>query len=432
MSTALVLGGGFAGVLAARALADRGAAVTLVESGSYPDGPHARTGVPQAHHNHVLVTGGARALDTLLPGTTAELLSRGAHRRGLTGDALIRSADGWFPRHPSGADVLSCSRWLLDHVVRERALAGPGVTVRTGARAVALTGDRGGVTGAVLAGGETVHADLVVDATGRRSRTPHWLTAIGCPAPPEDTVDVGLIYCTRVYRAPAALAAGMPAIMLHPRGPDTHGATLFPIEDGRWIVTLTGSRTPADPAGFTAAARALDLPLLTALLAAAVPLGGVRPFRATANRRRHYEHRPVPGLLVLGDALAAMNPVHSHGMSAAALGILAVRGAAGSVRDTPLLQSLVANEVERPWRMAIARDRPAGDRPAPVLPAALRSRLLADPVLSGRMFREQALLPPGPARAATGSHTLLDTDDAIAQHPGLCGWWRERHAAHSA
>src|SRR6185437_13071515 len=123
MTTAVVLGGGFAGVLAARVLSRHVDDVTVVESGWYPADQGSRTGLPQGHHSHVLVAGGASALDTLLPGTTAELLARGAHRRGLPGDSLILSAYGWFASHETGAFVLSCSRWLTDQVVRDRALA---------------------------------------------------------------------------------------------------------------------------------------------------------------------------------------------------------------------------------------------------------------------------------------------------------------------
>ncbi len=40
----------------------------------------------------------------------------------------------------------------------------------------------------------------MVDAGGRASRLPDWLTRIGHPAPPEQRVDVDLGYATRMYR----------------------------------------------------------------------------------------------------------------------------------------------------------------------------------------------------------------------------------------
>lgn len=433
MSSAVVLGGGFAGVLAARVLAGHVGEVVLLEAGRYPHRPAARTGVPQAHHNHVLVTGGARALDELVPGAVAELLAAGAQKRGLTGDTLIRTAAGWLRRQETEAYVVSAGRWLTDHVVRRHALDGHAVTVREATRAVGLAGDAARVTGVVLSGGEVVPAGLVVDATGRRSRTPDWLAA---PVA-QETVDSGLCYATRVYRAPATLGAAIPAIMLHPRmrdGRESYGATVFPIEGDRWIVTLTGTRgtaPPVDPDAFTAAAAALA-PILARLLAAAEPLGGVRPYRTTANRRRRYElGRHPAGLVVLGDALSATNPVYSHGMSVAALSVLRLNRELtrhGPDPDAcPGFQATMAEVVDLPWRMATDADR------GPVAPPPWRDKLATSPDLLAEMFRAQTLIGPPADPAATLRRAFaatapppLSADDAVAQFPVLAGWSRRQ------
>ncbi|MFE9560581.1 NAD(P)/FAD-dependent oxidoreductase [Streptomyces sp. NPDC006487] len=455
MTKAVVLGGGFAGVLVARVLSRHVDEVTVVEGGRYPAGPGVRPGLPQAFHSHVLVTAGAEALDTLLPGTLEALLARGAHRRGLPGDALILSADGWFRRHETGAFMISCSRWLMDHVIRQRALAGGAVTVRERTRVLGLAGDATRVTGVRVAGedgsGQTLSADLVVDATGRRSRAGRWLTAIGGPGVEEEVVDPGLAYSTRIYRAPPGLTAGLPAIMLHPRpdnGRPGYGATLFPIEDGRWIFTLTGTRAarpPVDEPGFTDCARSLRSPIASELLAAAEPIGAVRPFRATANRRRFFERLSLPeGFLVVGDALTAVNPVYSHGMSVALLGAvrldreLAERGAKPSV--LPVVQAAVADVARESWRMATEQDRVravaegsatgSAERPVSVAGQRMRARVsqavLSSEVLTTRLFRVQTLVPPPPASAMRSAGPIaappLDTDEAVAQFPGLRDW----------
>ncbi|MFJ7269906.1 NAD(P)/FAD-dependent oxidoreductase [Streptomyces sp. NPDC099050] len=486
MTRAVVLGGGFAGVLVAKVLARHADEVTVVEGGRYPDGPGVRPELPQAFHSHVLVTAGAEALDTLLPGTLEALLARGAHRRGLPDGALILSADGWFRRHETGAFMVSCSRWLMDHVIRQRALADGAVTVRERTRVLGLAGDASRVTGVLIAhedgSRETLGADLVVDATGRRSRAGRWLTAIGGPGVEEEVLDPGLAYSTRIYRAPRALAAGLPAVMVHPRperGRPGYGATLFPIEDGRWIFTLTGTREarpPSDEPGFTDCARSLRSPLAAELLAAAEPLGGVRPFRATANRRRFFERLPLPeGFLVVGDALTAVNPVYSHGMSVALLGAvrldreLAERGARPGA--LPAIQAAMAEVASESWRMATEQDRAravaeavaeaagagagagpeVGPASAPLSAARQQMRakvsraVLGSPVLMTRLFRAQTLVPAqmrvpaptpvpaqtpvpsGPALPAPSSGRPaappLDTDEAVAQFPELRDWW---------
>ena len=56
------------------------------------------------------------------------------------------------------------------------------------------------MTGVRLVDGTAVPADLVVDATGRRSRAPEWLAALGASRPQEEEGDIGLIYFTRFYR----------------------------------------------------------------------------------------------------------------------------------------------------------------------------------------------------------------------------------------
>lgn len=442
-----MLGGGFAGLLAAMVLTRHAEHVTVVESGWYPDGPQARPGIPQGHHSHVLVAGGASALEALLPGTVAELLARGAHRRGLPSGALIRSAEGWFPRHETGAYLIACSRWLIDDVVRRRALAGGAMALRERTRALGLTGDASRVTGVVVRGEgaslpETVPADVVVDATGRGSSAHRWLVELAARPVEEELLDPGLAYSTRVYQAPAALAASIPAIMLHP-GPAAdrpgQGATLFPIEGDRWIVTLTGARAdapPTDEEGFTACTRSLGCPILAELVAAASPVGGVRPYRGTVNRRRFFERIPLPdGFLAVGDALVAVNPIHSHGMSVAALSALRLageldrRGADPAV--FPRLQAAMAAEAERSWVMATSSERRRGGG---CTGSGTGRVMVGNPLLATQLFRAQALMPPA---VGTRSAVLTDAppprtaDEAVAQYLELSQWWvsERRHRA---
>ncbi|MFC4586158.1 NAD(P)/FAD-dependent oxidoreductase [Sphaerisporangium corydalis] len=453
MTRAVVLGGGFAGVLAAAVLARHADDVVLIENDHYPSGPRPRRGVPQSHHNHVLVTGGVTALRALLPGAVEELFARGAQPRGLPGDALILAPEGWFRRLDTGAGLIACSRGLLDQVVRTRALGDDTISTWQGARALGLTGDATRVTGVrvVRENGpvETVGADLVVDATGRRSKAPRWLAEIGAPEVEEVTVSSGLAYSTWVYQAPAELAADLPAIMLHPRpsgGRPGQGATLFPIEDGRWIVTLTGTRggePPADERGFLDFARSLRDPIVADLMAAATPLGRIRPYRDTSNRRRFFERAALPdGFVALGDAVVAVNPVYSHGMSVAALGALRLdrelrRGGYAPSRSSRLRAAMAA-EAERSWLMAIRQDGghpEEGRREVSPAERQVRTRLtraaLSNRELAADLFRAQTLMATDAGKdrsalflALSGRpETLLTTEEAVTQYPALHKWW---------
>ena len=47
--------------------------------------------------------------------------------------------------------------------------------------------------------GETLHADVVIDATGRRSRGPEWLVQVGARPVHEEQADCGFAYYTRYF-----------------------------------------------------------------------------------------------------------------------------------------------------------------------------------------------------------------------------------------
>ncbi|WP_156045972.1 NAD(P)/FAD-dependent oxidoreductase [Herbidospora cretacea] len=392
MNRVVVLGGGLAGVLAAVALTRHADEVVVLETDHYPASPRPRRGLPQSHHNHVLVTGGIRALDRLLPGVVDDLLDAGAHRRNMPGDCLIFSGEGWFHRVRTEADLIACSRPLLDEVVRRHA----GIEVTEGVRAIGLTGDAGKVTGVRVAAGEArlrattgatlgdlpdiirtgmIGADLVVDATGRRSQAPAWLSALGVPGIEEVRVPSGVSYATRLYEGPGDI----PAVMVHPKYTPARGGTLFPIEGGRWIVTMTGD-PPLDEAGFLAYARDLRDPVIADLIAKARPVGPIRPCHDTANRRRRFEDVELPeGFLAVGDSVVTVNPVYSHGMSVAAM--TAVR-----IAEEGPSQRAVAEVADRSWRMAVAEPRKGGN-------AKVGRAVLSSPGLAAEVFHGQALIP---------------------------------------
>ncbi|GHF03852.1 NAD(P)/FAD-dependent oxidoreductase [Streptomyces morookaense] len=333
----VVLGGGMAGMLAAAVLADHGHDVVVVERDRLPDTARARRGVPQARHAHLMMSGGARVVETLLPGAAERWLAAGARRISLPTGLVSLLAQGWLPRWPEMEYLIACSRDLLDAVVRELVLARPGITLHEGAEAAGLLGTARRVTGVRLhgeGGAEDLAADLVVDTTGRGSRAPQWLARLGLPAVREETVDSGLVYATRVFRAPPG-AEDVPVVSVQAETGTSRpgrGTTLMPIEGGRWIVTLAGTRggEPTRDAGeFEPYARTLRHPIVADLIARAAPLTEVYVTRSTVNRRRYFERLPEwpAGFLVMGDALAAYNPVYGHGMSVAAHGAAALRAA---------------------------------------------------------------------------------------------------------
>lgn len=373
---AIVLGGGLAGTLAASVLAGHVDEVTIVERDRLPAQPLPRKGVPHGRHVHALVAGGARAFDSLLPGITDTLVAEGAHRLGLPNQFLVFTPSGWWSRPEREIQfVISASRGLIDWVVRQRVLRDPdasGISVLERTDVLGLVGDRSRVRGVRLrdrAGGNEheLTADFVLDATGRGSKAADWLGALGVPAPPEELIDPGIAYATRMFAAPAGFERGFVSVNIQadPRSSEPgKGGVLNPIEGGRWLVTVAGMRgsePPVDAEGFAAYARELRHPLIADLMRIAEPLTEPYGYRITANRRRHYERvSPWPeGFVVLGDASCTFNPIYGHGMATVARSALALRsglrrhGIATGARSIQRAISRAANDA---WSFAISQD----------------------------------------------------------------------------
>ncbi|MER5928722.1 FAD-dependent monooxygenase [Streptomyces sp. NPDC002054] len=387
---AVVLGASMAGMLAAAVLAEHADEVLVLDRDELPPGPAPRTGLPQAHHVHLLWSGGVRVIEAIAPGLTRAWLDAGARQVDMPADLVLLTPHGWVRRGPACQFQLACSRDLLDATARAVLLTGPRVRVRTGVHAEGIlrtgTGARTAVRGVrvrELATGaaEEVPAALVVDATGRGSRAPEWLDRIGLPRVREESVDPGLVYASRLYRAPDG-AAGFPAVGIQAdpgRPVPGRMATLLPVEGGRWLVTLAGTRG-AEPtreaAEFEAFARTARHPLVADLIADAEPLSEVRLSRSCSNRRRYFERlRPWPaGFVVLGDAAAAFNPVYGQGMTVAAQSAAVLRRALRAhglcaPRLARTVQRGVGRVVEVPWSITTGQDirfPGATGRPAPL------------------------------------------------------------------
>lgn len=385
----LVLGGGFAGILAAHVLAARMDSVTVVERDVLPEGPAPRKGVPQARQSHLFMGAGARMADRILPGVLQAWTDAGAHRLSAPGDVAFLTKFGWLPRTRHDEFVLSCSRDLLDSVVRDRVLRDDRITVLTETEAIGLTGGPERVTGAELRHRTTgertvVSADFVVAATGRSSRVEGWLSGIGLPPVPVEVIDAGTAYATRIFRPTAERHRTTPGIVMiaNVTGEAT-GGVLLPLEDGRWTATVIGMRGSEPPSGddaFGEFAKRLSHPGLAELVAEATPLGTTRGFRGLLNRRLRLDRLPrhPEGFVVLGDAVCTLNPSHAHGMTVAAFAVEALRAHLdryGVTRGVAArVQRAAAKAAETAWQLSVSDDLRHPDVIGPPLPPSVRAQ----------------------------------------------------------
>lgn len=377
----IILGAGLAGMFAAAACTGGGRTVTVLERDTLPSVPDPRAGVPQGHQPHVLLYRGLLALEQLMPGLGAALAGAGAVEID-TGDLAWLGEVGWSLYRSPQFRILSATRPLLEHLVLTRVRGQRGVSVLDGTRVVSVR--RGGDSPwQVITGDGGVHdADLVVDASGRGSRSPTWLAEAGVGPSVISEVNAHTGYATRVYAVPPGRIEPAGVVVL--QRPETlAGGLALPVEGGRWLVAAVGSgehRPPRDTEEFEAFLRGLPDPALAEVVDSGEPLSEVAVHRQTANRRYHYDRvRSWPeALVVVGDALCAFNPVYGQGVAVAACEALLLRDALqrGWRRDSGrrLLRDF-ARLTALPWDIATSQDlrKPTSDG-VPSVVAALTGR----------------------------------------------------------
>ena len=368
---AVVLGASIAGLLAARVLADAYEHVTVVDRDELHETPTHRRGVPQGRHIHALAARGQQILEELFPGLTDELVAEGAPVGDMLTDARLYLGGHRLHQARTGLMLLCASRPFLEGHVRARVRALPNVHLldRCDVVGLAATPDGGRVTGVRVlrradgSAEEVPAADLVVDASGRGSRTPAWLDALGYPRPERDEVQIGLGYATRTYRLPPDALAGAIAVLAAATPDLPRTGALQRLEGDRWMLTLAGilgDHPPTDPNGFLDFAMSLRFLDIYHAIRDAEPLDDPVGFRFPASVRHRYERqRRFPaGYLAMGDAVCSFNPIYGQGMSVAALEALTLsRHLKRGVEPQPRAWYRdLAALVDVPWAMSAGGD----------------------------------------------------------------------------
>ena len=416
---AVVLGGGVAGLLAARVLADAYRNVVIVERDRMSGTGH-RRGVPQAHHVHGLLPRGLAIVEEMLPGFTDAVRSDGGRYGDILDNVRWYVAGRMLRQAPTGLGALSASRPLIEGTIRARVLERPNVTVLDGYDVVGVSTspDRRRVVGvrATSADGDLsrlLPTDLVVDATGRGSRATRWLAEVGYGPVPEDVVRIDLTYSSRIFAVPPD-AFGSDLVVSTQRHPgQLRSSVMQLIEGDRALVTLAGilgETPPGDLDGFTAYAATLSTPDTHELVRAGRPLGEAARFKIPTYVRRRYERMAdLPaGLLVLGDALCNFNPTYAQGMTVAAMNAASLRDelSHGGDPDPHRFYGAASATLDAPWAIGVGADLAVAGVTGPTLPASpltreyltdLQRAAGEDAELAAAFIRVASAIDPPPA-----------------------------------
>jgi 2-polyprenyl-6-methoxyphenol hydroxylase-like FAD-dependent oxidoreductase len=418
---AIVVGGSIAGLIAARALRDHFARVTVLERDQAPDGALARSGVPQGRHAHLLLRGGQTILERMLPGLERELVDAGSIALRVGDETRTIDGAGVWPQRDLGIINNVQTRPLLEHIVRSRVAAMPGITLRWGCRVDGLLADstsRRAVGVKFNAEGKhhELRADLVVDAAGGKGCSLDWLREHGWTLPDETRIEVDIAYSTAMFVIPGSPRLSCKTLLINPGPPSKRGALLMEVEGGRWIVGLAGrlgDYPPADIEGYKDYAKSLHVRELYDAISDLDPIGPITRFRYPTSIRRRFERLAdfPDGVLPLGDALCSFNPIYGQGMSSAAQQADALATLLGAAKDAGQSAAgvwrkyfpVAAAVVSTPWAQAGSADlaypetrgvRPSGFEQSQQFARALTQLAMEDAEVHALLIRVVQLITP--------------------------------------
>jgi 2-polyprenyl-6-methoxyphenol hydroxylase-like FAD-dependent oxidoreductase len=342
MPKVIVLGAGVVGLTTAMLLARDDHEVVVLERDAEapPSDPTEawstweRRGVSQFRLLHFFQPRFRQILESELPEVLDDLRAAGCLSFNPLEVAPAEITGGWRDDDDRFRAVTG-RRPVVESVLARGAEATPGLDVRRGVPIAGLvTSDTASngtphVTGVRTEDGETIHADLVIDVTGRRSPLTRWLADIGARPLDEDIEDIGFQYYGRHFESGDGSIPAMMGPLLSTAG--TVSLLSLPADNGTWGLGIISSARDTELRGLRDNERwtkVVELFPLHAHWLDGKPLHDVITMAKLEDRIRTFVVDGAPvvtGLLAVGDSWACTNPSLGRGATIGAMHALALR-----------------------------------------------------------------------------------------------------------
>jgi flavin-dependent dehydrogenase len=285
------------------------------------------------------------------------------------------------------------------------------------------------VIGVRTESGEELRADLVIDATGRRSSLPALLGAIGARPPLEESDDSGLVYYGRYFRSGDGSVPVLTGPLLANAG--TISTLTLPADNGTWglgILVASTDKAMRPMKEVECWERVWrSVPVTSHWLDGESISDGVAVMAGLADRIRtfHVDGSPVAtGVLAVADSWSCTNPAVGRGISIGTLHALALRD---TLRDVGLddpaalaeaFHEVTTSEIEPWFRATVNLDR---GRLAEM--EGLREHgeyVTDDPTFAiGQALYRGAYQDPDLLRGFIDIGSMLATADEVLARPGI-------------